>query len=272
MGKARGVTSDLHIAAVEIATTVGAVFPCHGKIPLTSTGFRAATTDLNTVDYWWWRHPTANIGVAVPEGHLVIDVDRHHDGERFLDLLEETNGRLPETRSARTRHDGRHLWFTTTQQVRQGAEILGPGLDTRTAGRGYVIVPPSQGYEWIRRDPVAPAPSWLILLLAPAPAARPVCLPPSNTSRGAKYAEVALAHQVGDLLALVGTHGTRNHALNSAAFSLGRLAGAGLITASRVGDELLRAAISVGLPQGEAEKTILSGLRAGARTPKGMPA
>ena len=67
------------------------------------------------------------------------------------------------------------------------------------------------------------------------------------------------------------TPGTRNHTLNTAAFSLGQLvAGAGL-DETLVRDTLADAAYAAGLEITETQRTITSGLRAGTAEPRGVP-
>jgi hypothetical protein len=65
------------------------------------------------------------------------------------------------------------------------------------------------------------------------------------------------------------TVGTRNHTLNRAAFSLGQIAGTGLIDAPTVQRLLTASALAAGLTEPEARATIASGLNAGERLPRG---
>jgi hypothetical protein len=76
---------------------------------------------------------------------------------------------VPETARARTGGGGIHLYFRYPREteIRNGAGLLGPGLDVRGEG-GYVVVPPSRtqsSFEWVDRSPLAEA-SWLIDRLA----------------------------------------------------------------------------------------------------------
>jgi hypothetical protein len=64
--------------------------------------------------------------------------------------------------------------------------------------------------------------------------------------------------------------GTRNHTLNTAAFSLGQLVDAGLDEAV-IRDQLAAAAAVCGLDTVEAERTITSGLAAGRQLPRPIP-
>lgn len=143
------------------------VFPVHarGKAPLTQHGFKDASTDATTIRGWWGkRWPTANIGLAVPESYLVVDVD----SEDALNRLRAEDLALPATTTARTGR-GQHFWYATNGvRVKNGVGVL-PGVDVRSTG-GYVVVPPSihktgAVYAWVvplARDRIAPAPDWLL--------------------------------------------------------------------------------------------------------------
>jgi len=93
---------------------------------------------------------------------------------------------------------------------------------------------------------------------------RPASLPPSTTA----YAAAALRAEAGNVAAA--KEGTRNSTLNTAAFALGTLVGAGSIDRADVEQALLDAALKCGLPDEEAERTITSGLDAGEREPRDL--
>ena len=65
--------------------------------------------------------------------------------------------------------------------------------------------------------------------------------------------------------------GERNHGLNWAPFCLGQLVGGGELAAELVHRELLTAALSTGLSDAEASRTIRSGLGAGEQQPRRAP-
>ncbi len=128
-----------------------AVFPCApDKTPLTSRGFKDATTDADQIAAWWTRSPEAWIGRATGGGSFVVDIDPRHGGGATLAAWEAENGALPYTVEARTPSGGSHLYFAVPEgiNVRSGAGVIGPGVDVRGEG-GYVIVPPSPGYQWV---------------------------------------------------------------------------------------------------------------------------
>ena len=145
------------------------VFPCEpgGKRPLTYNGFWDASADPRRVGSWWRRWPEANLGVPTGErsGLLVLDVDPASGGPESLAALEREHGPLPRTTRSRTGGGGTHVFFRypASEEVRNSAGRLGPGLDVRGEG-GYVVVPPSRtrgAYEWLDRAPLA-GPSWLL--------------------------------------------------------------------------------------------------------------
>ena len=114
-----------------------------GKVPLTPNGLKDATCDLKQIDKWWTEYPTANIGIAIPEGYFVLDVDINHQGYESLVKLEELIGELPETIQITTGSGGSHFWYKTKTQVKNTTQLAGlQGLDIRGIG-GYVIAPPS---------------------------------------------------------------------------------------------------------------------------------
>jgi hypothetical protein len=83
-----------------------------GKHPLTSHGFKDATTDPRTIERWWARWPWANIGIATGQasgGLIVLDPDRA-EGLAELNALTEKHGKLPQTLVSQT-GNGFHVFF-----------------------------------------------------------------------------------------------------------------------------------------------------------------
>ncbi|WP_132195455.1 MULTISPECIES: hypothetical protein [Kribbella] len=92
---------------------------------------------------------------------------------------------------------------------------------------------------------------------------------PSSADGPGNASAYTLAALTGELdKVLAATPGHRNDTLNRAAFALGQLAGAYLLDETTARDELISAAQRIGLPSGEADRTITSGLIAGARHPR----
>ena len=146
-------------AAIEYASKGMAVFPlkARGKDPLTKHGVKDATTNFNTIEKWWTKHPNANIGIAcgaVSGGLLVVDLDEKENGISGSDSLhnwERENGELPETVRSITGKGGAHLLFRIDHAEKNKVNLL-EGVDIRS-DNGYIVAPPSihpngNRYEW----------------------------------------------------------------------------------------------------------------------------
>ena len=83
------------------------------------------------------------------------------------------------------------------------------------------------------------------------------------------YAQAAFDNEIDRVRRAL--EGTRNSELNKAAFALGQFVGSGELSRSDVENALLDAALSAGLPNGEARATISSGLEAGIKVPRSTP-
>ena len=264
-------------AALQLAGRGWAVLPLAGKAPRTRRGVHDATTDAVVVAAWWQRWPRANIGARVPAGLLVLDVDPRNGG---LATLEGWRMLPPTITVWSGRGDGgRHLYFR-----HPGGPVTGrwlpPGVDLKTHS-GYLVVPPSrhpvtgQPYTWGDVGIPATAPEWLVELLRPIEA-----MPPRGGS-GQQRVRVADAYAAAAVQGearrvLDAQPGGRNAALNRAAFALGTLVGAHRLDADEAATALLAAAEAVGLVDDDGpdacQRTIASGLRAGAEHPRGASA
>lgn len=254
-------------AALKYAERGIAVFPCRvrDKTPATEHGCLDATTDAAQISEWWQKAPF-NIGIATGpiSGLVVIDLDGPEGAESWAELLGD---RTVSTARVET-SSGLHLYFRSSLTVGNTAKRLGPGIDTRGKG-GYVVAPPSAHpsgklYAWATKERVAQLPAWLELLLNPPPRA-PRNLPsPLANSADDAYGRAALTRILEDLKA--SGEGTRNDALNRAAYQCGRLIAAGRLT-NAVTQDLEHAALNIGLEPHEVTATITSGIRAGADNP-----
>lgn len=280
-------------SALALAARGWLVFPCapDGKRPALRGNWQdLATTCPDRVRAWWARAPY-NIGIACgPSGLVVIDLDLPHgeqpgdrtaapvpSGTDALAALCHSCGQpypLP-TYAVDTPSGGCHLYYAAPhERVRNSAGRLGPLIDVR-AGGGYVIGAGSRTGEraYIARDervPV-PLPRWIAGLLddEPPSAAAGLPAPVPAGARGTAYAMAALRDET--RMVATARPGTRNDTLNRAAFSLGRLVAAGLLPPLAVVTALASAAERAGLPAGEAQRTIRSGLKAGMRCPRNTP-
>lgn len=169
---------DLSAAAQFYAERGWPVFPLvpRDKRPLTTNGFKAASTDPDIVKAWWQHWPNANIGIATGFAFDVLDVDGQV-GVDFLKVWWERRGiTYAHTGPVVSTGKGWHYLFATTG-FRSGANLGGDAehpsrIDFRGVG-GYVVAPPSihpLGHRYaFRRGPDSPlpeAPGWLADLVA----------------------------------------------------------------------------------------------------------
>ena len=144
-------------SALEYAKMGFGVFPLYpkGKNPLTQHGYLDATTDEKQIIAWWMRWPDANIGIAIGDKFVVIDLDVEEDrginGYHTLMEWERENGKLPETVMSITGRNGYHYIYRTERPYKNAVGIR-EGVDIRGEG-GYIVAPPSihpngRRYEW----------------------------------------------------------------------------------------------------------------------------
>lgn len=133
-----------------------------GKAPITPHGHKDATTEPDLIRHWWETREEANIGLAIPRGLVVVDLD---DPAALLRLRAEDRD-LPATAKSVTAR-GFHFFHRTQTEIRNAVR-LPPGVDLRGVG-GYVVVPPSihptgVRYRWevpLSQSSIADAPAWL---------------------------------------------------------------------------------------------------------------
>lgn len=262
--------SDVTDSALALARSGYAVFPCNGdKTPRVPGGFKSATTDATAILEWGGLWDGALIGAAVPYGTFVLDIDPRNGGDTTMKVFDSRP--FPKTRLVRTRSGGLHLHYAVPDDAALRAS-LGPGVDIKQAGKGYVIVPPSPGYVLeVDADP-APAPDWLLEELALDKRLSPEASGDRYFAAfddGSPYGLRAMEGEVGRLVQT--REGGRNHALNTAAFALAQLAAGGELSEVRAKDELAAAALLIGLEASETRATIESGWEAGSAEPRRSP-
>jgi hypothetical protein len=282
------VSVDLATAALSYAERGWHVLPCNpeSKHPLIERGLYAATTDAAQIEAWWRQWPFAMIGIRTgrESGIIVLDVDvdpdEQVDGFISIAELEKKHGMLPDTLHSTTPRGGEHLYFKWHDGIRNNTGKLGDHIDVR--GRnGFVIAPPSmrsdrKAYSW-REDCAAEpveAPAWLIeLLTTPEPPTSTATAVPRSNGNGDAYARAALDAECAKVASA--PKGQRNQTLNAAAFSLGQLVGADVLTEGEVTSRLFDAAGACGLVKDDGalatNNTIKSGLNAGMKQPRIIP-
>jgi hypothetical protein len=273
------MTMRLLSRALRLAEQGWYVFPLRpgDKRPL--PGFtnweKRATTNPEQITHWWTEAPY-NIGVATgPSGLLVIDCDSSQNADsssqwRLVGEVVQIAGKaLPKTFSVATPNGGRHLYFSAKgRSLGNTAGKLGRHVDTRGIG-GYVLgagsALTSGYYRVVTQSPVALLPEWIADALTPQSPTVPTA---SFDQLRESDVSAILKREIQRVR--TATHGSRNSALNTAAFLLGKLASTGKITeadASGVLQAAARSHIGVhGFTQWEMMATIRSGLTAGIRS------
>lgn len=160
------------------------VFPVvHGsKTPLIQEWQNKATTDEATIRQWWTCPITGwekdhNIGICTSRfncsDHLVVlDLDKKDGRDGVLELgnLLIDNGPLPTSFRQKTPSGGEHIAFRTQRKIKQGTNVLAPGIDVRAMG-GYIVAAPStlpNGAYQAEGGEVEEAPAWVLDMLQDA--------------------------------------------------------------------------------------------------------
>lgn len=143
-----------------------------GKHPAVNRWQHWATRNENKIRRKW-ETQDFNIGISTSrfgdgQALIAIDVDmkKGKNGETSLFALDLEGYELPATYEQSTPNNGRHLVYVSSEPARQGVDVLGPGLDVRSAG-GYVVGAGStiggRAYAQVNGHALpAPAPAWLI--------------------------------------------------------------------------------------------------------------
>lgn len=113
---------------------------------------------------------------------------------------------------------------------------------------------------------LASAPDWLLDLLVKPPPVSQLTHPVQVVGQVSSYGRAALAGEAAAVASAV--EGTRNCTLNKAAFKAGQLVPAGLLDGPTIVVTLAEAAAQCGLDEGEAVRTLASGLTAGMANPR----
>jgi hypothetical protein len=240
------------------------LIPLRGKIPAVSNWPDALPARPDTLFNWARAGFNTGVITGARSGVVVIDVDKGGavDG-------------LPATWTTETGGGGRHYFFKYVP-VGNSVGKLAPHVDVRGDGGQVVLVGsihPKTGcaYTWaagLSADdlPLAELPGWVLERLR-----KPVApLPPPTSTRPSpgrrSWARAAIEAEVERMR--TASEGTRNNALNRAAFALGQIVAGGQLTETEVVERLVEAAEAAGLEQREIAPTIRSGLRAGAERPR----
>ncbi len=288
-------TTSLRAWALHLAERGWHVFPITpgAKKPPAITRWETRASTNPHLIHHWWRHTPYTIGIATgPSGLVVIDLDTPKpdqptparwatlgitSGMGVLKALARARGAtIAPTYTVSTPSGGWHLYYTTPPGVtlRNTHDVIGWKIDTRAHG-GYVVAPgcfvPPSGYQLIDgRDPVD-VPTWLHHALIPTPSpalSAPAVAIAANPSGYTIAAVRGEAHRV-----RTAPPGQHNAVLCRAAYALGQLIGAGLLTESTARAKLTTAAGALigadcDCTPREVARVITAGLAAGARNPR----
>lgn len=125
-------------------------YPCKhkvGKHPRPGYGLKHAITTADEVDQAWAKWPDANVGVVIPSGFFVADLD----GSEAIAWWDQNGGGETPTRTALSGSGvGQHRWYRVgaDRVVRNGVvarfgDKVHQEVKIITAGMGYVVAPPS---------------------------------------------------------------------------------------------------------------------------------
>ncbi|MEU4291058.1 bifunctional DNA primase/polymerase [Kribbella sp. NPDC026596] len=286
-------------AALAAAARGWHVFPLapDDKRPAIENWEHRATTDPARIERCWTAGPYG-VGIACgPSGLVVVDLDQPKPDQTVpelwrkpgvtcgADVLADRADAIGEaypwnTHTVVTGRGGEHLYFTAPGgiELRNSQARIGWLVDTRACG-GYVVGAGSMAagrrYRTVYDISPAPLPRWLTEALRPAPLPAQVTTPIRlDTGRRSGYLDAAIRAET-ERVRTAG-EGERNHVLYTASVALGQLVAGGSLSESDVRAALTHAAsaqIAAGAYTAwEADKTITSGLRSGAKRPRQVAA
>lgn len=269
------------MALGDIAAKLGLpVFPCDAeKKPIVAGGFKAATRDEAAILRAFNTSAAQMIGMPTGQvsGVVCVDIDIKN-GARGREWLAENEDALPPTRTHKTRSGGLHLLFVapTDVQIRNSASRVAPGVDVRGEG-GYIIIPPSPGYDLADDTPPAEMPRWLVRACTepkmPGPPPERAPSRHEDSANGSPYGLRALESECAIIAGAM--PGTQEPALNDGALRMGSLVAAGVLDRAYAAQCLIGAGMQ--MRNGDAHRPwtrnevidkVDRGLQDGARRPR----
>ena len=269
------------------------IFPLrqNGKTPLTPNGFKDASNDPAVIKEWARKYPYANIGIATEASHLiVVDCDSSKgqtppapwnqsgiiDGvDVFHTKIADSGNRFDyNTFIVWTPNSGVHYYFHDGGvPIPSGTNVNDLWrVDIRSKG-GYIVAPGSVlengSYEVESVGSVAQMPLWMRALVSPKKSVKFTSVTKTviRYSKSTYSVENAIKEQIRILS--MATIGTRNETLNRVSFNCGKLVGSAPELRVFAINELKRTALSIGLSETEAARTIASAFKAGLEASRG---
>jgi hypothetical protein len=258
------------------------VFPCDNeKRPCLKGGLLSAVTDTTKIREIFGAPNATLIGVPTGpvSGLVAIDIDIR-DGADGMAWLNSHASDLPMTRTHKTRSGGLHLIFKYPEgfEIRNSAGKMALGVDIRGSG-GYIVYPPSPGYQIA--DPTAPAdmPMWLITACRQAnnktaePVNRRQPIHDPIPSGGTRYGLKGLEDELEEVRRA--PFGQQETTLNAAALKIGALVAGGQLDAASARSALIAAGNSLSNEAGkrpwtpqDVEAKVIRGMADGSNSPR----
>lgn len=270
------------------------IFPLRpkGKEPITPNGFKDASNDPEVIQNWIFNYPNANIGIATETSNLVVVDCDSSKGETppspwnqpgikegvdvFLTAVEESGNHFDfNTFTVATPNNGWHYYFQDQgNPIPSRTNVNGLWrVDIRSKG-AYIVAPgsclASGSYEVDAIGGLSPMPTWMRALVSPKKSSTKfTSVKTSRTtySKSNGYCEAGIRREIHTLS--MATVGTRNDSLNRASFNCGKLVAVCPDLRDFVMNALQHSAISIGLSEVEATKTIASAFKAGLAASRG---
>lgn len=265
--------ADLKLAAYKLAKSGVAVFPVRDKQPIVEGGFHSATTDKKVIGGWPWDEANG-IAAAIPEGTFVVDIDKQHNGFSTIETLKDAGLSFPATRVHGTQSGGIHRFYKIPDGHPDDVRLkgkLGPGVDIKVSGKGYIVYPPTYGYSVNSDTDIADAPDWMMdELVKPVVENEPSMggLPKffDLWQDGTDYGIAAMKSEIQQLEET--PVGERNNALNKASFALAQLVAGGELAEDPARAALTAEGDRLSTKPDEVQQTITSGWEAGLQEPR----
>jgi len=256
-----------------------AVFPCReagalAKSPYIKKGYHNASASMSSLGCWASMHPNALYGLPCnPNGLLVLDADRHGQGDGVASLLSLFGHYGFDWRLApfvRTPRNGLHIIFarpvefgkakgklTDAIDIKDNGYIIAPG-NVLPDGRAYHLLNGSieQLAHCIATSTLLEVPDWLkpLIIMPPKPIRKPFNYKPN--------AQQCANSVTGIIRTVINTgEGNRNRVLFWASCRIGELAQQGAIDEQAALALLAEAGTQAGLSAHEAHATAKSGMR-----------
>jgi hypothetical protein len=291
--ESRGITDkqivahDLNIitdTALEHLRAGWSVIPCgKDKKPLgTWKKYQTDPMDCQEAQTRFKTAPALAVICGAVSNLTILDFEQHSLELPEVKTLFELAKGVPRARSG---GGGIHLFFAHSSERNKPLELNGQHIgDVRGEG-GYIVLPPSahpsgNTYEWIVKpdsnlEQIPVAIQQILEAMGKtkdlgkiAPSKPTLTTKPSSDGASRKYVLSAFEQEC--LAVRNAPEGMGNHQINSSAFALGQLIGAGVLSESEVRAGLENAVNSWAKPDPSAQTTIQSGLNAGKLEPRDL--